>query len=201
MSLFDLIFAQKSIVLGLGIVLLLLVLALLLAGMGRLRKFAARRAKMRALRMAQVAARAVAAAQAQAGATAPQSTQSTAPASMQATPGVVTEGKVVVAPQPSAQTAPGAVSAPRPVVAPVQAQAAKPAPTGTSVASPATAPDTANGISSDMQDILSSVFGNEEALEKLQILLRGLDNPPMGDILKLTKDIADQLRADNPARA
>ncbi len=201
MSLFDLIFAQKSIVLGLGIVLLLLALALLLAGMGRLRKFAARRAKLRALRMAQMAARAAAAAQA--AATAPQSAQSTAPTSMPATatPGVITEGKVVAVPQPSAQAASGAVSAPRPVVAPAQAQAAKPAPTGTSAANPAPVSDISNAISSEMQDILSSVFGNEEALEKLQILLRGLDNPPMGDILKLTKDIADQLRADNPARA
>jgi hypothetical protein len=50
------------------------------------------------------------------------------------------------------------------------------------------------GAASAMQDILSSVFSDEESSARQEALMKGLDTVEISDLLTLTNSVADQLR-------
>jgi hypothetical protein len=55
-------------------------------------------------------------------------------------------------------------------------------------------------VSSEMKDILSSVFGDDEASERQAALLQGMDNVDITHLLTLTQQVAAQLQGNKPVR-
>jgi hypothetical protein len=162
-SLLDLILAQKGILLSAGIAALLLVAAIMLAAVGRIRLALAQRAQR--VRQAVAALEQVEVEQQTPDNSPVQSVEQARP-----TP---------ASPQP--QVAPSSVN---PVL---PAQAALPAVQENQ-------DDQQNqGPASAMQDILSSVFSDEEDSARQEALMKGLDAVGISDLLMLTNSVADEL--------
>ncbi len=175
MSLIDLILGQKIILLSAGFAVLVLLAAITLALVARIRRRSALKARQKAL-AAQTAVEeddgdvAVTAVRAQA---APRRQQAETPRRAAAQP---------AAPVTSAAVQPG--QPPKPSVSFKPAQ--QPQETQSTTQEPET--------SSAMQDLLSSVFQDDEALERFQVLLRGLDTVNINELESLCNTVANQLR-------
>jgi hypothetical protein len=59
--------------------------------------------------------------------------------------------------------------------------------------------ETENAIPSAMQDILSSVFADDETLDQFDVLLEGTDSVEISQLLIMCNQITGQLRAANTA--
>jgi Tfp pilus assembly protein PilX len=164
-SLFDLIFAQKGIVLTAGIALLLLLAAIALAAASRIQQAAAARARRKARRIA------------------PENTEST----LSEMPDRVEIGQPpsVSTPQDASPQVDQARSVPvqvKPALAAQPAQESQPEQSGQST------------TGTVMQDILSSVFTDDEASARREALLSGLDTVDASHLLALCNRVADRLR-------
>jgi hypothetical protein len=175
MTIVELIVSKKLIVLSIGLAIAPLLAAITLIVMTRLQRNAARRAHVR---RAQAAARRaiIASAQQQANAdpepAAPlQTTQSTTPAGVQSTD--------------------------RPArTSPVQPEQPQEQPPEEDTASEQAAPE-----SPEMQDILSSVFADDEASTHYEALLEGLDDVDASELATMCTEIAHQMRAGSAPAA
>jgi len=183
MSLIELILAQKAILLTLVIAVMILMAGVVLSILPRIKASNAKKARQKARAAALARQRAQEQVEEE---TAEESDElaavaAEAQAEVQATP-----------PEPvPAPVAPVVVkAAPLPVPPKPAPAPAAPAPT------PAPAASSGGGTSA-MQDILSSVFVNDEAMARYEVLLRGLDNVDINDLLALCNQVADQLRTGN----
>jgi hypothetical protein len=174
MTLVELIVSKKLILLSIGLAIAPLLAAVTLIVVSRLKQNAARRARVR---RAQAAARqaVIASAQQQANASpepaAPLQAQSTTPAGVQST-------------DRPARTSP---------VPPEQSQEQPPEADN---ASEQAAPE-----SPEMQDILSSVFADDEDSAHYEALLEGLDDIDVSELATMCNEIAHQMRAGSAPAA
>ncbi len=160
MSLIDVILGQKIIPLTIGLALLLIMLAVVLMIVPRIRKHRAKAAQLRAERMAAAAVMAE------------QIDDEPEPIQARTTP------KKPAALTPAASVQP----------------AAKPAAAAVLTATPAQpAGQPGESAPSAMQDILSSVFSDEDNSERQAALMRGMSDVDMNDLLTLTQQVVVQL--------
>jgi hypothetical protein len=178
MSLIDLILGQKIVLATIGLAGLILVTALSLAIVPHLKQILANRKAQRALAAQEAALQAEA-----------ESSEELNPQQSLAT----TAPRAVKPPAPAAAATPTRAAA-QPGTAPTSVAQASPLATSTTSASPS-AGQSEEQTSSAMQDILSSVFSNDEALERFRVLLQGAENLPASELLALCSSVSDQLRA------
>ncbi|MCC7446390.1 MAG: hypothetical protein IT324_03190 [Anaerolineae bacterium] len=186
MSLIELILAQKAILLTLVIAVMILMAGVGLSILPRIKASNAKKARQKA--RAEALARQHALEQAE--------EEAAAEAEELAAVAAEAQAEVQAAP-PEPAPAPVAPTVVKP--APVAAAPPKPAPAPTPAPTPAPAASSGGSASSAMQDILSSVFANDEAMARYEVLLRGLDNIDINDLLALCNQVADQLRTGNMA--
>jgi cell division protein FtsL len=168
-SLLDLILAQKGILLSAGIAALLLVTAIMLSAVGRIRRSLAQRAQR--VRQAVAALEQVEVEQQQ-------------------------PDNSPVQPVEQAQTTPASSL---PQVAPSSVKPVLPAQAESATAQENTDDQQNQGPASAMQDILSSVFSDEEDSARQEALMKGLDTVGISDLLRLTNSVADELREHSQA--
>jgi type II secretory pathway pseudopilin PulG len=179
MSLIELIFGQKIILLTIGVAVLLIMAALALAIIPRIRKSRAEAAQRRAEERAEKAMIAAEmAAQAQ---------EEAERATVTSTKRRRKSAKAV----PVSETAPLKSAPPAVVTAPVPA--AKP-PVAVASPEPTQAPQAGQPPTADMQDILSSVFADDDATERQASLLRGMSDVDMSNLLTLGQQVIVQMR-------
>lgn len=189
MSIFEIIFQQKIILISIIVALVPLLAALALFILPRMRRAIAQRKARAAERAAQRAAEQAEkqAMMAASGHTSRKKRRSAAPGQQPATPGEpVTPGQPAMPGQPPEITAPAANGPPEPGTA-----------STTTPETPAT-PEQQSGqppaADSGLQDLLS-VFGEAEDNGDRAILLEGLDPVDVTQLAALSHDVAEQLRA------
>ncbi len=174
MSLLDVILSQKIIVISIAMAMLPLLVAILLALASNLRQFSLARKAHRKHATGQRVSDLVV----------------DAPASAPA-PVVPLGGSEPKRPEVVPQPLAGPVAAKHP-----QPQAEQPA-GGEQQAEGQQ--ETENAIPSAMQDILSSVFADDETLNQFDVLLKGTDSVEISQLLIMCNQIAGQLRAASAA--
>jgi type II secretory pathway pseudopilin PulG len=174
MSIIDLILGQKIILITAGLAVMVLVAAITLLAVGRLKKAAAKRARKQALRQAARAEEEVAEAQAEALL----AFQRPAPAQFAPT----AAGNVAPAP-----------AAPKSAPGQPPAQAAAPAAATPLIKKTGVMKTVTQETPKAMQDILSSVFGDEDTLARHKLLLSGMEPVDMADLLALCNNVAARL--------
>lgn len=186
MSIIDLILEQKIILITAALAGVVLFAAIGLLVVSRLKKSAAKRARRQALRQAARAAQ-----EAEEAAVSEEDMgafqRPVQPQSAEA------KGKqAAVAPIATPQAAPTAKTMP--------AQPAAPVPAAQTTAAAST-PSQGQETPKAMQDILSSVFGDEESLARYAVLLSGFERVDAADLLALCNDIAARVNTKfAPAR-
>lgn len=174
MSLIDLILGQKGILISLGLAFLLLFVALLLGATGRLRASSAKRKRRKAKQAAMVAAQVT---------QLDQSSQANAPITAKAHVQPISD----ITPTPSHTPTPSQVAS--------TAGAVKATPVTSTVVTAPPEGQVEGQLSGAMQDILSSVFVDEDAVARYEVLLRDLDNIEISDLLTLCQQVTRQLGA------
>ena len=201
-SLINLILSQKIIIISLGLAGLLMFLAVMLTLVGRLRKFNAKRAQLRAERKAEQEAErqamlAFRAAQAEQAADDESEDENDEPAarpSRAAAPRAKGSAKPAAVAAEDTDQPPVKTVAAAPKAAPKPPVVKAPAPPPpTPAPAPATQPEA--GPSAEMQNILASVFVDDELMARYDVLLRGLEVPSVSELLALCQDVAGQLGA------
>lgn len=177
MSLVDLIVGQKVILISIGVALLLIFAAIVLAILPRIRRSRALKAQQRAEK-ARLAAEKEAEAMVEQVRAAPAKGKAGAPAPATAAPAAV------------AQAAPAAAAKPAPAPAAPPA-AAKPAAPLVST-EPAKQPEATSGGNDAMKDLLSS-FADEGNSERVEALLRGMSDVEMAHLLTLAQNVKVQM--------
>ena len=194
MPILDDILAQPAILISMGVALLLIVAAIVLAVLPRIKASRVRAKRRKATR---VAARNAAAVEA----------QSEAEAEDEAIEKLVAARKSAAA-QPAKAVTPSApvVSAKPPVpVAPSApvVSAGSPAAAAASALNAALSGGTPEAkkeeVTPEMQDLLSSVFSDEDNSERQAILLKGNEPVAIDELLTLSKAVAAQLRGEQPS--
>lgn len=192
MSLIDQLLSQQIVLISVGVFFLFIVAAVGVAVYPRIK---ARRAKIAKRKAAEKAAKELAAAEAKAAKEAAragrrgsrqaaQAAEGAAPAA----PAVGATGSVVVVPGPlpaagtAAPATPAAPAAPKPAV---------PAAAATS-----TTTETKDEVTPEMQDLLSSVFSDEENSERQAILLKGTEEVSIEELLILSKAVMAQINGE-----
>lgn len=186
MPLFDDILSQPAILISIGLAFLFIVAAIVLAVLPRIK---ASRARAQRRKMAAQAAHAEQQAieqEAQALAQANRKGGKRRTAAQTATE----EEAAAVAKAKAPVAAPAAPVAPAPA-------AAKPAvPVVSTTTTTSTKEDE---VSPEMQDLLSSVFSDEDNFERQAILLKGSEPVAIDELLTLSKAVAAQLRGEQPS--
>jgi type II secretory pathway pseudopilin PulG len=203
MSIVNLILGQQLIVITIMVAVLLLLLAVMLTVMGRMRTRRAKQARLKAKKVAaeQAAQAAQAALLAQAAHIIEQSTgEVILNPKKPVSPAAVGSPSVTVPPASGASAAPVMGSTAPAVGAPVAAAPAHKVPgsapipvVAVPVTSTAPATDGAPPVSSAMQDILSSVFVDEESVARYEVLSRGLEPIKMADLQAMCQEISSRL--------
>lgn len=183
MSLIDMLLGQKIILLSAGFAVLIFFAAIMLALIPRIKRGQAKRAQERAERAAVKAAQMELEAEEAAA-----QAEKSKPRRRQVQPSVVQQPTV-----PAPATAVPAAAIPQPGQPPKPAEAAKP-----TEQSPAAAAQPE--ASADIQNILSAVFQDDEALERYEVLLRGLEPVSASDLLELSRTVSDQLHGRTPVQ-
>lgn len=172
MSLLDLILGQKVILISIGVALLLIVAAIFMAVIPRIRRNRALKAQQRAAEQARLEAEKLAEAE----------------EVEEVIKLPVVKGKGAA---PAAANAPAAPAAAKPATPPAAPAAAKP-PAPLVSTEPAKTPE-AEKEKGGMQDILSSVFADEANSERVEALLRGMSDVEMAELLTLAQNIKVQM--------
>jgi hypothetical protein len=199
MSIVDLILGQKVILISFGIAVLFILFAVTMIMLPRIKARRARLAQERAVRQA---AEAEAAAERAALEEAQQAAAAVARAAGRKG-GKQAGGKKSQNPgKASPATAAPVAYAPTaaPVAQAVKAPAAKPPTPAPAPPTPAATSSTEGEPSSEMKDILSSVFGDDENSERQAALMRGMDSIEMTHLLTLSQQVAAQLRGKQPVK-
>jgi type II secretory pathway pseudopilin PulG len=191
MSLLNLILSQKIILFSASAALLLLFTALALMGSKRLRVARTKRVQAEAREQARLAAYRAARKASDDDDDYEDEDDDPAPRPRRKKPAGESAGSA----KGTAPSGSSTQNAPVSVTTPAAASAT------TTASSPANAqpesPETA--VSSAMQDILSSVFIDEEAMARYDVLLEGQEQIEMDTLLTLARQVAAELRPDSPA--
>ncbi len=171
MSLIDMILEQRLILVSIGAVLVPLLLAVVLWLAVKFRAASVKRARRKALRQEARAAASVSAAESQLDA---------APAKLQP-----------AQPRKAAQAV-------QPLASQAQAKSAPVVQTTAMTNETSSSESRDNPVSTAMQDILSTVFSDEEKMARYEVLLSGLDNVPASELAMLCDRVAEGLRAHHP---
>jgi hypothetical protein len=182
----DMLLGQKTILISVMFALVPLLAAVMLVVIARIRQGAAqrrsKRARMAKRRLAQAeAARAEQAAASQSVAAAPASTKQAAAAT--ATESVTPAATKATPSAPVAKPAVGVGAAATPEQKPPEEQ-------------PVSSTEQNKPANSAMQDILSSVFGDEEAAAQSEALLKGLDEVNISELAVLCREVAVKVHPD-----
>ncbi len=175
MSLLDFILEQRLVLISIGAVLVPLMIALALWFVANLRKAAVRRARNRVREQEQRAVE-----MAEHASSLDEEQEYSAP---------VRSRSAKAAPHAGVERAP---SVPHQAKAVPAAQVIQP------TAENRPAETQGNAVASGMQDLLTSVFSDEEKSARYAVLLRGLDYVNASDLAALCTQIADGLRACQP---
>jgi len=187
MPIFDDILSQPVVLISIGLAFLFIVAAVVLALLPRIKasRAHAQRRKLAAQAQAEVA-RLEAEALAETTASTRKGGKRRAAAPAEANEGVVQPTKAAKAPTPIPS-------------APAPAPAAK-SPAAPLVSAGGTTTATKEEeVSPEMQDLLSSVFSDEDNSERQAILLKGIEAISADELLTLSKIVAAQLRGEQPS--
>lgn len=196
MSLLDLIFGQKIIPITIGVAVLLIVAALTLTLIPRIRKSRAeaklRRAEQRAEkeRIAAELAEQEAAEEAERAAASPNKRRKKKGAKGAPAPKTAQDVPASAAAQPAATVA-APVPAPAAAAKPAAAAAA---PVAAAPAAQTQTPQAEQPGPNAMQDILTSLFTDDDASERQAVLLRGTADVDMANLVTLGQQIIVQMR-------
>jgi len=189
MPLFDDILAQPAILISVGLAFLFIVAAVVLAVLPRIKTSRVRAQRRKAAAEVERAQQAAIEEEEQA------IVQAARRSGKRRAAAQVDEEEEVVA--PVARGGKSAAVAPVPT-APVPT-AAKPAAPLVSTTTTSTTTTKEDEVSPEMQDLLSSVFSDEENSERQAILLKGMQPVAIDELLTLSKSVAAQLRGEQPS--
>ncbi len=193
MPILDDILSQPAILISIGVALLLIVAAVVLAILPRIK---ASRTRSKRRKVTAAAARLNAAREAE---TAEAAEEEVVPIRK---PAAAQAGKL---PTPSAPVVSAPVASKAPVAtpsAPVVSGGLKAAVSALTAALTGGTPEAKKEeeeVSPEMQDLLSSVFSDEENTERQAILLKGIEPVSIDELLTLSKAVAAQLRGEQPS--
>jgi len=195
MPILDDILAQPAILISMGVALLLIVAAIILAVLPRIK---ANRVRAKRRKATRVAARNAAAVEAE--------SEAEAEAEDEAIEKLVAAKRSAAQPAKAAAPSAPVVSAKPPVPvtpsAPV-VSAGSPSAAAASALNAALSGGTPEAkkeeVTPEMQDLLSSVFSDEDNSERQAILLKGNEPVAIDELLTLSKAVAAQLRGEQPS--
>jgi type II secretory pathway pseudopilin PulG len=195
MPIFDDILSQPAVLISIGLAFLFIVAAVVLALLPRIKASRARAQRRKAAaQAAQEAARLEAEAIAETTAATRKGGKRRAAAPAEADEVVVQPTKAAKAQAPAATPSSPVTTAAAP------APAAAKAPAAPLVSAGSTTTDTKEDeVSPKMQDLLSSVFSDEDNSERQAILLKGIAPISADELLTLSKIVAAQLRGEQPS--
>ncbi|MBI1279793.1 MAG: hypothetical protein GC179_16820 [Anaerolineaceae bacterium] len=196
MPLFDDIFSQPAILISVGFAFLFIVAAIVLAVLPRIK---ASRARAQRRKVAAEAARAEQAAIEEEEQAVAQAARRSG--KRRAAAQTHEEEEAAPAAKGGKSSAPVAPIPTAAAVAPVPSApaAAKPASPLVSTTTTTTTSTKEDEVSPEMQDLLSSVFSDEENSERQAILLKGMQPVAIDELLTLSKSVAAQLRGEQPS--
>jgi len=193
MPLFDDLLAQPAILISIGLAFLMIIAAVVLAVLPRVKANRARAKRRKAAaqivfqaeqELMEQEAEAVASVTRKGG-------------KRRATAQAANDAEEVAAPAAKAKVKLTTPSAPVVSLSPVNPGAA--ALNASLTAGAAIKTETKEEVSPEMQDLLSSVFSDEENSERQAILLRGTEPVAIDELLTLSKAVAAQLRGEQPS--
>ena len=188
MSLINMILSQQIVVISLGLALLLMAVAILLTVMGRLRQYNVKRAHRRTQRKANQEAER----QALTAFRLSQEQARTQGQDIDEPSELARQGIAQPAAKPAKHSSTTPTTTATPSVIPAAQEGAVVLTTDTT-AQPAAHAEP--GPSDEMQSILASVFVDDELLARYDVLLRGLNETSISELLALSEKVAGNLKA------